>query len=213
MARHPGRSRPLLVLIAIVMVAVAATACGTSGRSMREPATGATAPPRRADVTTTTVAGFNTLIPSDLFTLTSSGFAPNEEIPPDYSCDGAGTSPPFTWANVPIGTVELVLLISDPDADGFVHWMVTGIDPTSTQIPVGVVPPEAVVLNSTTGAPTYVPLCPPPGPAHTYQFTLYALTSPSGLTAAADTRAAVAQVASNAASTAVLTGTYARGAT
>ena len=103
-----------------------------------------------------------------------------------------------------------MLLITDPDAGGFIHWMVTAIDPSTTELPPGTVPPGAVVLNSSDGQPAYVPLCPPPGPAHTYEFTLYSLSSPSGLTTAADTRAASAQVATSATQTAVLTGTYAR---
>lgn len=175
---------------------------------MEEPAPGATAPPRRADVTSTVAD--NTFIPAGLFSLASPAFAPNSEIPAEHSCDGTGTSPPFTWGNVPDGTVELVLLITDPDASGFIHWMVTGIDPSTTELLGSAVPPGAIVLSSSDGQPAYVPLCPPPGPAHTYEFTLYALTSPSGLTPAADTRAASAQVATSAAQTAVLTGTYAR---
>ncbi len=53
-------------------------------------------------------------------------------------------------------------------------------------------------------------MCPPPGQSHTYEFTLYALDAPSGLTAASDTRTAAAQVASTAKGIAVLTGSYAR---
>jgi len=177
---------------------------------MQEPEPGATAPPRRPDATTTTAAGVNTLINSNLFTLTSSAFAPNDQIPVDYTCDGAGSSPPFTWANTPAGTVELVLLITDPDAGGFIHWMVTGIDPATTDMLSGTVPGNALQLNSSAATPAYAPICPPPGPSHTYEFTLYALSSPSGLTAAADTRAASAQVATDATATAVLTGAYAR---
>jgi Raf kinase inhibitor-like YbhB/YbcL family protein len=210
MVRHPGRSRPLLALVASALL-VAAAACGTSGRSMREPEPGATAPPRKADISTTTAAGGNTLIPTELFTLTSSAFAPDGTIPVEQTCDGAGTSPGFTWGNVPGGTVELVLLVTDPDADGFVHWMVAGIDPASTDIAAGSAPPGAIELTSSDGTAGYVPMCPPAGSAaHTYEFTLYALSTPSGLTPDSDTKAAAAQVARSASATAVLTGTYAR---
>jgi Raf kinase inhibitor-like YbhB/YbcL family protein len=155
------------------------------------------------------VAGVNTLINSDLFTLTSSAFAPNGQIPVDYTCEGAGSSPPFTWANVPSGTVEVVLVITDPDAAGFIHWMVAGIDPNATDILAGTVPAGATQLVSSGGTPAYAPICPPAGPSHTYEFTLYALSAPSGLTAASDTRAASAQVAAEATAIAVLTGSYA----
>ena len=176
---------------------------------MQEPTPGATAPPRKPDPTSSTIAGVNTLINSDLISLTSSAFPPGGEIPIDYTCEGAGTSLPFTWANVPAGTVELVLVITDPDAGGYIHWMITNIDPATTDIIAGSVPGGSIQLNSSAGTPAYAPICPPAGADHTYEFTLYALAAPSGLTAAADTRAASAQVASSATATAVLTGTYA----
>jgi Raf kinase inhibitor-like YbhB/YbcL family protein len=142
--------------------------------------------------------------------MTSPSWTPAGEIPAEYTCDGSGISPPLTWVNVPDGTAELVLVVTDPDADGFIHWMVANIDPTTTGIQAGEVPPGSVPLTSTDGRAAYAPLCPPSGPSHTYEFALYALSSPSGLTPEADTQAAVAQVASNTAATAVVTGTYAR---
>jgi Raf kinase inhibitor-like YbhB/YbcL family protein len=210
MPRHPGRFRPLLALLAVTALVAVAAACGTSGRSMQEPEPGATAPPRRPDITTTTGAGVNTLIPSDLFTLASPAFAGNDDIPKEYSCDGAGGSPPLTWGNVAPGTVELALLVTDPDADGFVHWMVAGIDPATTGVAPGVAPAGSVELKNSAGTVGYTPMCPPPGQTHTYEFTLYSLDAPSGITAASDTRTAAAQVASTAKGIAVLTGTYAR---
>lgn len=210
MPHHPGRLRPLLALIGGVALVVGVAACGTTGRAMPRPEEGATAPPRRADVTTTTGSGFNTLVPSELFTLTSPAFAPNGPIPEAHTCEGAGTSPPFTWANIPAGTVELVLLVNDPEAGGFIHWMVAGIPPTAISIAPGLAPVGSVELKNTTGAQGYAPLCPPDGPGHTYEFTLYALATPSGLTAGSDPLAASAQVASTASGIAVLTGTYER---
>ncbi|MGZ4728587.1 MAG: YbhB/YbcL family Raf kinase inhibitor-like protein [Acidimicrobiales bacterium] len=210
MPRHPGRTRPLLALIAVVAVTTLATACGTSGRSMQEPEPGATAPPRRPDVSTTTGAGFNTLIPSQLFTLASPAFAPNGDIPVEYSCDDVGNAPPLTWANVPAGTVELVLLVTDPEADGFIHWVVAGIDPTTTALGPRVAPAGSVELRNSASNPGYAPLCPPAGQSHTYEFTLYSLSAPSGLTPDSDAKAAAGQVASGATGIAVLTGSYTR---
>jgi Raf kinase inhibitor-like YbhB/YbcL family protein len=177
---------------------------------MQQPAPGATAPPRRADVTTTTGAGFNTLVPSELFSLASPAFAPNGEIPTEYSCDDVGNAPPLTWANVPVGTVELVLLVTDPDADGFIHWMVAGISPTSSGLGPRVAPTGSVELRDSAGAAGYTAFCPPAGDSHTYEFTLYALSAPSGLTPDSDAKAAAAQVASVAEGVAVLTGSYTR---
>jgi hypothetical protein len=211
MARHPGRFRPLLAVLAVTALAVVVAACGTSGRSMQEPEPGATAPPRRPDITTTTAgAGVNTLVPSDLFTLASPAFVPSGLIPAEYSCDTVGNAPALTWANVPSATAELVLLVTDPEADGFIHWMVAGIDPATSGLGPRVAPPGVVELKNSAGTTGYSPLCPPQGEAHTYEFTLYALDAPSGLTPASDTKTAAAQVASTAKGIAVLTGTYAR---
>jgi Raf kinase inhibitor-like YbhB/YbcL family protein len=214
MPDHLGRFRPLLTLIGrpaiVVALVVGVAACGTTGRAMQKPEEGATAPPRRADVTTTAGSGFNTLVPSELFTLTSPAFSPNGPIPAEYSCDDVGNAPPFAWGNVPAGTVELVLLVSDPEANGFIHWMVAGIDPTTTGLGPRVAPVGSVELKNSSGTVGYAPMCPPAGTSHTYEFTLYALTTPSGLTADSDSLAASAQVASSASGIAVLTGTYTR---
>ena len=85
-----------------------------------------------------------------------------------------------------------------------------GIDPTTTGLGPRVAPTGSVELKNSAGTNGYAPLCPPPGQSHTYEFTLYALTAPSGLTATSDTKTAAAQVASTAAGIAVLTGSYAR---
>src|SRR3954447_6937974 len=104
--RSPGRQIALVVLLASLLVVVAA--CGTSGRSMQSPKPGVTAPPRRGEATTTTSSpAANPVITGDLFTVASAAFGPGGEIPKDYTCDGAGATLPFNWANLPVGTVEL----------------------------------------------------------------------------------------------------------
>ena len=206
--RGDSRTRRLAVLVVTLMALTAA--CGTSGRAMRAPVPGATAPPRRADVTTTTVAGQNTEVTSALFTLTSAAFAPGGDIPAEYTCDDVGNAPPFTWANVPAGTVELALVISDPDAGGFVHWIVTKIDPTTTGLGPRFAPAGAVELHNGAGGPSYAAVCPPAGETHVYEFALYALDKPSGLTPASNTNEALTALATKATGTAVLTGAYTR---
>lgn len=197
-------------LLAIGVVMVVASACGTSGRNMTAPAPGATAPPRRPDPTTTTVVGQNTVITSDLFTLTSAAFAPGGEIPVEYTCDDVGNAPPFSWANVPPGTAELALVITDPDAGGYVHWFITKIDPTTAGLGPRVAPQGAVEVKNSGGTTAYAPICPPAGATHQYEFTLYALDKPTGLTAQADANAAITTLATSAIGTAVLTGDYTR---
>ena len=198
-----------MAALAIGLILVAG-ACGTSGRNMASPAPGATAPPRRADPTTTTVVGQNTQVTSQLFTLTSAGFPPGGEVPALYTCDDVGDAPPFSWANLPPGTVELALVITDPDAGSYIHWVVAHIDPATTGLGPRLAPEGAVELKNSGGTAAYAPICPPAGETHMYEFTLYALDKPSGLTAQSDATEALTTLAVNATGTAVLTGDYTR---
>lgn len=206
----PGvRSRRLAVVVVTMAVVAVAVGCGTSGRSMQAPEPGATAPPRRPDPTTSTTGPpFN--VADTLFSVTSTAFDPGGEIPSEYTCDDVGNAPPFTWTNVPPGTVELALVVTDPDAGGFVHWMIAGIDPATTSLGPRFAPAGSVELANSNGTPTYAPLCPPVGELHTYDVTLYALDKPSGLTAQSDTTDALTSLATTAIGTAVLTGSYTR---
>ena len=208
--RRRGRPIPTTIAVLTLLLVAVAAACGTSGRAMQSPRPGVTAPPRKADATTSTSsAAANTQVTSTLFTVTSAAFPPGGEFPAITTCDGAGSTPTFSWANVPAGTVELVLTLTDPDAANYVHWFVAGIPPAAKGL-LGPLPAGAVQLANSAGAPAYAPLCPPPGQTHSYDVTLYALTAPSGLTSASPTKDALASVASTAVGTAVLTGDYTR---
>ena len=70
----------------------------------------------------------------------STSFEAEGAIPVGFSADGGNRSPGLRWSSVPDGTVELALVMHDPDApmtDGFTHWVVTGIDPGATGIEEG----------------------------------------------------------------------------
>jgi Raf kinase inhibitor-like YbhB/YbcL family protein len=141
--------------------------------------------------------------------------APWEEgtnVPVDATCDGAGRPPVVTWAGVPAGAVELVLVLSDIDAANRVHWLVAGIDPVlATSVTPDAVPPGAVVGMNTAGTVGYEPVCPPPGePFHRYTLDLYALGSPSGITPTMTAVDAVGAVLPLALGTTSTTGTYQR---
>jgi phosphatidylethanolamine-binding protein (PEBP) family uncharacterized protein len=130
-------------------------------------------------------------------TLTSAAFAPGATIPTRYTCSGAGESPPLRWSGVPKRARELTLVVEDPDAGRFVHWIVLGIAPTTTRF-------EA-------GREGWKPPCPPKGDSpHHYVFALYATDAPLGL----DQDASVDEVTKAAGAHAIargeLTGTYGR---
>jgi Raf kinase inhibitor-like YbhB/YbcL family protein len=119
------------------------------------------------------------------FTVTSAAFAENTQIPVEYSCQGRNVPPPLRWQNVPDAAESLALVVDDPDAPAgpYVHWVVTGIPPSTTQIVDGALPEAAVVsLNSSQRAEYFGP-CPPAGTGvHHYRFRLYALSGSLTLT-------------------------------
>ena len=72
----------------------------------------------------------------------SHDFSDGERIPQRLSCEGEDVSPSLRWEYPPDGTAHLALTCEDPDAPSgtFLHWLVTGIDPHTTQIPEGETP-------------------------------------------------------------------------
>ena len=116
------------------------------------------------------------------FRLTSSAFADGDAIPREFSCDAANVSPPLAWTGVPAGTAALVLVVDDPDARGFVHWIVLDLAGHDGDLPKGVGPTAASPQQGRNdfGKVGWGGPCPPSG-THHYRFTLTALGAPLGL--------------------------------
>lgn len=116
------------------------------------------------------------------FRLTSSAFADGDAIPREFSCDAADVSPPLAWTGVPAGTAALVLVVDDPDARGFVHWIVLDLAGNDGDLPKGVGPTAAPPQQGRNdfGKVGWGGPCPPSG-THHYRFTLTALGAPLGL--------------------------------
>lgn len=116
--------------------------------------------------------------------LRSAAFNDQAPIPRRYTRDGEDVSPPLSWSEPPAGTQELVLLCEDPDAPSgtFVHWLATGIDPGSSGVRTGEVPPGGITHANGFGTQGWGGPLPPPGDeAHRYFFRLYALPEPTPL--------------------------------
>lgn len=131
-----------------------------------------------------------TSIAAGEFTLSSPAFADNTQIPAEYSCDAGNTSPPLRWQNVPTRAESLALMVDDPDAPRgrYVHWVVSGIAPSTAEIVRGRLPTGSAVSLNSHGQADYLGPCPPPGAGvHHYRFQLFALREP--LTLAASTPA------------------------
>jgi Raf kinase inhibitor-like YbhB/YbcL family protein len=116
------------------------------------------------------------------FKLRSPAFAPGGEIPVKHACDGSDISPPLRWTDPPEGIKEFALKVDDRDSTSGVpvHWLLYGIPATLRELHEGIPRQDAIPgigsqgLNDL-GAVGYSGPCPPPGPAHSYVFTLYAL--------------------------------------
>jgi Raf kinase inhibitor-like YbhB/YbcL family protein len=142
----------------------------------------------------------------------SSAFRDNDAMPDRMTQSGADASPPLTWSGVPAGTAQLVLLCEDADAGSvpFVHWLVTGIDPTATAVDEGEVPPGGQEWPNGFGTVGYHGPRPPIGDdPHRYFFRMFAVAQPLDLPvrpSSADVHnAAKTELASG-----VLVGTFAR---
>ena len=111
----------------------------------------------------------------DTITVTSPAFTNNGAIPHDDTCAGPGTRPALAWHGVPAGTQSVAVVVDDPDAPkgDFVHWVVIGLTPRTTQL--NAVPAGAHELDNTAGTRGWTPPCPPAGSTHRYHFTVYAL--------------------------------------
>ena len=147
------------------------------------------------------------------FTLTSTAFTEGGAIPRKFSCDGTNVSPALNWTGAPDAAKSLALIVDDPDARGFVHWVVFNITASGTgglAEAVSASPDAPPQGRSSFGKVGWGGPCPPSG-THHYRFTLLALDTTLSLTGAptADEvrRAAEGHVLGQA----VLTGTYRRG--
>ena len=110
----------------------------------------------------------------------SSSFANNDRIPEKFTCNGAGLSPDIQLPSPPAGTKSYLLVMDDPDARGFVHWLLYNIPADVRDIPVGASSRKALPAGAAEGENSasytgYFGPCPPGSSPHHYVFRLYAL--------------------------------------
>ena len=147
------------------------------------------------------------------FELASPAFAAGAAIPTRYSCDGEGVSPPLVWKGAPEGSTSLALIVDDPDAGGFIHWVafdLVGSQAGELSESVSSSPDAPPQGANDFGQVGWGGPCPPSG-THHYRFRLHALDVVLGLTGtpkATDLRAAME---GHIVGEAELVGTYSRG--
>ena len=118
-------------------------------------------------------------------TLTSSAAKDGGLLPIDYTCDGAGISPPFSWSGVPKGTVTLLLIMDsipgplrpgEVDIGNHAYLTVFNIPPTATGISAGAKNIGTLGQNFQGKDVGYTPPCSQGPGAKIYTATLYALS-------------------------------------
>jgi Raf kinase inhibitor-like YbhB/YbcL family protein len=201
-------------LLATCVVALVIAGCGDEGQELRAPSSDQTT--TSASTTSTTAAASTTEVAAGTgggtggqdgadgaasqttattLRLASPAFDDGQPIPPEFTCVGDDVSPPLTWTGVPDGTAELALVVRDPDADGFVHWVIAGLPPDVGGVARGNPPSQAVEELNDFGRQGWSGPCPPSG-THNYDFRIYALAEPSGLAEGADGARAAEQLES-----------------
>ncbi|MFP3880512.1 MAG: YbhB/YbcL family Raf kinase inhibitor-like protein [Dehalococcoidia bacterium] len=149
--------------------------------------------------------------------VSSAAFKERERIPQKYTCKGQDISPPLAWESVPEKTSTFALIVDDPDAPGgvFTHWLVFNLPASTYQLPAAIpaqegLPGGALQGKNDFGRIGYSGPCPPPGPAHHYRFTVYALDKALELKAGARREEVLDMMQGHIIAQGQLTGTYKR---
>lgn len=144
-------------------------------------------------------------------TVTSPVLEDGKPVPERFTCDGLGVSPALAWDGLPADTETAALVVDDPDAPGgtFVHWVVLDIPRDVMSLPTSDVPAGAIQATNSAGDAAYMGPCPPDG-THRYRFTVYAMSSRSGLSAGADLDDALSVIERKALAQGRLLATYTR---
>lgn len=195
------------ILTTVLTAALVLAGCNDDGRTL-EPAPEVPDEPR-----TTPTSGGEGSGGEQALTLASPDVDDGGFLDPEFTCDGRNVPPELVIDHLPPGTAELAVAVVDLDADGFVHWVVAGLAPTTTRIEPGATPPDAVFARTGTGVFGWDGPCPPPDDdPHRYRFSLFATAEPIGMAPDLDGRDAIGVIEDAAIEEAHLTVRYARSA-
>lgn len=147
------------------------------------------------------------------FRLASTAFGDGGPIPRRFTCDGENVSPDLTWSGAPDGTAAFALIVDDPDARGFIHWVVYDMTGSASGgLAEGIsaspdAPPQGI--NNFRGGIGWGGPCPPSG-THHYRFRLLALDQMLELTGTPSAEEVLRAADGHILAEASLTGTYKR---
>jgi Raf kinase inhibitor-like YbhB/YbcL family protein len=154
--------------------------------------------------------------------LSSPAFAHGGRLPPRFTADGEGVSPPLVWGKLPEATESLALIVEDPDAPSpqpLVHAVVWGIPAEERRLAEGAIqrdgdgdPNGQDVGRNSYFFEGWLPPDPPTGHGdHNYAFQLFALAGVPELGATPGRAALMRAMAGKVIAAGLLTGTYSRG--
>lgn len=115
---------------------------------------------------------------ADQIIVTSPAFTGGGAIPRRHTCDGEDVSPPLAWTGAPDGATAYALIVDDPDARGWIHWLVADIPGGTTELDEGTA--GGTEGRNDFGRNGWGGPCPPSG-THRYDIQVYALSEPLGL--------------------------------
>nr|WP_281010198.1 YbhB/YbcL family Raf kinase inhibitor-like protein [Oharaeibacter diazotrophicus] len=133
------------------------------------------------------VVGAATSVHAADFTVTSPDFTDGgrlgeAQVFDGFGCTGGNVAPALAWTGAPAGTKSFAVTVYDPDAptgSGFWHWSMFDIPAATTSLATGSTgagrPAGAVEVRNDYGGTGFGGACPPPGPAHRYVVTVFAL--------------------------------------
>ena len=177
----------------------------------------------RAGADKLVIAGIAPGVGEATIDLSSPAFANGGRLPPRFTADGDGVSPPLVWGDPPAGTARMVLVVEDADAptpQPLVHAIVWGIAPEAGRLAEG-----AIVRDGDGGADGrdvgrhsfrgegWLPPDPPTGHGeHRYAFQLFAVREGAGDPGPTPRRSdIVAAIEGQVLAAGLLIGTYSRG--
>ncbi|MDD1452174.1 YbhB/YbcL family Raf kinase inhibitor-like protein [Sphingomonas sp. H160509] len=158
----------------------------------------------------------------ETLTLTSPAFAHEARLPPRFTADGEGVSPPLVWSEPPAGTERMVLIVEDADAptpQPLVHAIIWGLEANAGQLAEGAIAAdgEGDAKGRDVGRNSYLregwlPPDPPSGHGeHRYAFQVFAIGAGAGDVGATPGRSAVIEaITGHVLAAGLLIGTYSR---
>ena len=153
--------------------------------------------------------------------VTSAAFVEGGTLPIRFTDDGAGTSPPLAWTQVPVEAGAVVLLIEDidcPTPSPLVHTIAWNLPGQDSGLPEGGLPSKAspgeggiaMGRNSFLKAEYLAPDPPPGHGPHRYYIQVFAVQEPLALEGHPDRHALVKAMTGKVTARGLLIGIYER---